>query len=84
MSPKAEQDAAKKPQCKPVGLTKKGAPRKRAKGAGRKSAGRVRIVAYVLPATADAIDAVELEQGVRPGPALDILLGITPPVSPES
>lgn len=49
------------------------------KKAGRPSAGRVRVVAYVLPATADAIDAIELEQGCKPGVALDILLGITPP-----
>ena len=42
--------------------------------AGRPSANRVRVVAYVLDATYDRIDACTAEQGCTPGEALDMLL----------
>lgn len=55
-------------------FTKAGTPRKRAPGAGRKPSHTVRIVAYVTQASANKIDAVQVEQGCTAGQALDILL----------
>lgn len=53
-------------------LTKAGSARKRAPGAGRKPSGTVRVVGYVLQATADKIEAAT--KGCTTGQAIDKLI----------